>query len=176
MEQHLEINISAGCSKKYCAYAIFFISTLNIADKRFKWFSPCWQWLLKVKFERLIIDDICRADITRGRIIGMLEEGRQITGVVLNSTSPKMFFQALESILKKWDAYQVPGGNRLCSTIASEYRYIVISIKKMTGALQLLKWQINFLLPWQADITKKCVQAFASRRIIRPKTCCWCPL
>ncbi|GFT41284.1 hypothetical protein TNCV_2009291 [Trichonephila clavipes] len=68
-------------------------------------------------------------DFMRGQIIGKIEEGRKIT---------------------------TARGGRVRSTTPAEDRYIVLSAKG-TGAPQLSRWQISFLLPQGKQISRKTV-------------------
>ncbi|GFV53718.1 hypothetical protein TNCV_2092211 [Trichonephila clavipes] len=83
----------------------------------------------------------------RGRIIGKIEEGRKITDVA------REFDIAHSVVSRLWKSFKTTGmcsrqhgGGRVRSTTPEEDRYIVLSAK-ITGASQLSRWQISFLLP-----------------------------
>ncbi|GFU88157.1 transposable element Tcb2 transposase [Trichonephila clavipes] len=68
------------------------------------------------------------------------------------------------------------GGGRVRSTTPAEDRYIVLSAKG-TGAPQLSRWQISFLLPQESEISRKTVaRRLRGGRTIRTQTCCVCPI
>ncbi|GFV48645.1 transposable element Tcb2 transposase [Trichonephila clavipes] len=84
----------------------------------------------------------------RGRIIGKIEEGRQITDVA------REFDIAHSVVSRLWKSFKTTGmcsrrhgGGRVRSTTPAEDRYIVLYQQKGTGAPQLSRWQISFLLP-----------------------------
>ncbi|GFU06657.1 uncharacterized protein TNCV_4352541 [Trichonephila clavipes] len=86
-------------------------------------------------------------DFMRGRIIGKIEEGRKITDVA------REFDIAHSVVSRLWKSFKTTGmcsrrhgGGRVRSTTPAEDRYIVLSAKG-TGAPQLSRWQISFLLP-----------------------------
>ncbi|GFW96807.1 transposable element Tcb2 transposase [Trichonephila clavipes] len=59
---------------------------------------------------------------------------------------------------------------RLQKTDISSYQ------QKGTGAPQLSRWPISFLLPQESRSPKNCCQTFERRRTIRTQTCCVCPI
>ncbi|GFT25383.1 hypothetical protein TNCV_182141 [Trichonephila clavipes] len=86
----------------------------------------------------------------RGRIIGKIEEGRKITDVARSSTSLAALFHGCGSHLKllecvvKGTREVVLEVRRLQKTDISSYQ------QKGTGATQLSRWQISFLLPQES--------------------------
>ncbi|GFU64902.1 uncharacterized protein TNCV_785531 [Trichonephila clavipes] len=94
-------------------------------------------------------------DFMRGRMIGKIEEGRKITDVA------REFDIAHIVVSRLWKSFKTTGmcsrrhgGGRVRSTTPSEDRYIVLSAKG-TGALQLSRWQISFLLPQERRSPEK---------------------
>ncbi|GFX34976.1 transposable element Tcb1 transposase [Trichonephila clavipes] len=95
-------------------------------------------------------------DFMRGRIIGKIEEGRKITDVA------REFDVAHSVVSRLWKSLKTTG---MCSrrhgrvdvrsTTPAEDRYIVLSAKKGTGAPQLSRWQISFLLPQESRSPEK---------------------
>ncbi|GFT51743.1 hypothetical protein TNCV_4440431 [Trichonephila clavipes] len=59
---------------------------------------------------------------------------------------------------------------RLQKTDISSYQ------QKGTGAPQLSRWQISFLLPQESRSPENCCQTVEGRRTIRTQTCCVCPI
>ncbi|GFV58475.1 uncharacterized protein TNCV_2116831 [Trichonephila clavipes] len=94
-------------------------------------------------------------DFMRGRIIGKIEEGRKITDVAKE-------FDITHSVLSRlWKSFKTTGmcsrwhgGGRVRSTMPAEDRYIVLSVKG-TGAPQLSRWQISFLLSQESRSPEK---------------------
>ncbi|GFX08470.1 uncharacterized protein TNCV_3269591 [Trichonephila clavipes] len=94
-------------------------------------------------------------DFTRGRIIGKIEEGRKITDVA------REFDIAHSVVSRLWKSFKTTGmcsrrhgGGRVRSTTPAEDGYIVLSAKG-TGAPQLSRWQISFLLPQESRSPEK---------------------
>ncbi|GFT63445.1 uncharacterized protein TNCV_2165621 [Trichonephila clavipes] len=92
----------------------------------------------------------------RGRIIGKIEEGRKITDVA------REFDIAHSVVSRLWKSFKTTGmcsrrheGGRVRSTTPAEDRYIVLISKKGTGAPQLSRWQISFLLPQESRSPEK---------------------
>ncbi|GFU66081.1 hypothetical protein TNCV_4480271 [Trichonephila clavipes] len=86
-------------------------------------------------------------DFMRGRIIGNIEEGRKVTDVA------REFDIAHSVVSRLWKSFKTTGkcsrrheGGRVKKYDACKKRYIVLSAKG-TGAPQLSRWQISFLLP-----------------------------
>ncbi|GFV68716.1 uncharacterized protein TNCV_1902321 [Trichonephila clavipes] len=95
-------------------------------------------------------------DFTRGRIIGKIEEGRKITDVA------REFDIAHSVVSRLWKSFKTTGmcsrrhgGGRVRSTTPAEDRYIVLYQQKGTGAPQLSRWQISFLLPQESRSPEK---------------------
>ncbi|GFW47620.1 transposable element Tcb2 transposase [Trichonephila clavipes] len=97
---------------------------------------------------------------------------------------PEEFDIAHSVVSRLWKSFKTTGmcsrrhwGGRVRSTTPAEDRYIVLSAKR-TGALQLSRWQISFLLPQESRSPEKnCCQTFEGRRrTIRTQTCCVCPI
>ncbi|GFV28377.1 hypothetical protein TNCV_2474671 [Trichonephila clavipes] len=115
-------------------------------------------------------------DFMRGQIIGKIEEGRKITDVARSSTSLTAFFHGCGSHLKLMECVVDGTGEvvlevrRLQKTDISSYQ------QKGTGAPQLSRWQISFLLPQESRYPENCCQTFEGRRTIRTQTCCVCPI
>ncbi|GFU59829.1 transposable element Tcb1 transposase [Trichonephila clavipes] len=96
-------------------------------------------------------------DFMRGRIIGKIEEGRKITDVVRSSTSLTALFHGCGSHVKLLECVVDGTGEvvlevrRLQKTDISSYQ------QKGTGAPQLSRWQISFLLPQESRSPPKTV-------------------
>ncbi|GFX39909.1 hypothetical protein TNCV_2646721 [Trichonephila clavipes] len=94
-------------------------------------------------------------DFMRGRIIGKIEEGRKITDVARSSTSLTALFHGCGSHLKTTGMCSRRHGEvvlevrRLQKTDISSYQ------QKGTGAPQLSRWQISFLLPQESRSPEK---------------------
>ncbi|GFY14191.1 transposable element Tcb2 transposase [Trichonephila clavipes] len=96
-------------------------------------------------------------DFMRGRIIGKIEERRKITDVA------REFDIAHSVVSRLWKSFKTTGmcsrrhgevvleGRRLQKTDISSYQ------QKGTGAPQLSRWQISFLLPQEKQISRKTV-------------------
>ncbi|GFU94847.1 hypothetical protein TNCV_4126591 [Trichonephila clavipes] len=91
-------------------------------------------------------------DFMRGRIIGKIEEGRKITHVA----------REFDIAHRRWKSFKTTrmcsrrhGGGRVRSTTPAEDRYIVLYQQKRTGAPQLTRWQIKFLLPQESRSHEK---------------------
>ncbi|GFU27129.1 hypothetical protein TNCV_4651541 [Trichonephila clavipes] len=96
----------------------------------------------------------------RGRIIGKIEEGRKITDVA------REFDIAHSVVSRLWKSFKTTGMHSrrhgevvLESTTPAEDRNIVLSAKG-TGAPQLSRWQISFLLPQESRSPENCCQTF----------------
>ncbi|GFU87175.1 hypothetical protein TNCV_984981 [Trichonephila clavipes] len=112
----------------------------------------------------------------RGRNIGKIEEGRKITDVARSSTSLTALFHGCGSHLKLLQCGSDGTGRSFRSTTPAEDRYISPISKKQTGAPQLSRWQISFMLPQESRSPENCCQTFEGRRTIRTQTCCVCPI
>ncbi|GFS79907.1 uncharacterized protein TNCV_750641 [Trichonephila clavipes] len=95
-------------------------------------------------------------DFMRGRIIGKIEEGRKITDVA------REFDIAHSVVSRLWKSFKTTGmcsrrhgGGRVRSTTPAEDRYIVLYQQKGTGATQLSRWQISFLLTQESRSPEK---------------------
>ncbi|GFW38736.1 hypothetical protein TNCV_3881031 [Trichonephila clavipes] len=117
-------------------------------------------------------------DFMRGRIIGKIEEGRKITDVARSSTSLTALFHGCGSHLKLLECVcsRRHGGGRVRSTRRLQKTDISSYQQKGTGAPQLSRWQISFLLPQESRSPENCCQTFEGRRTIRTQTCCVCPI
>ncbi|GFW71469.1 uncharacterized protein TNCV_3459951 [Trichonephila clavipes] len=113
----------------------------------------------------------------RGRINGKIEEGRKITDVARE-------FDIAHSVDSRlWKSFKTTGmcsrrhgGGRVRSTTPAEDRYIVLSAKG-TGAPQLSRRQISFLLPQESRSPEKLLpDVGGGRKTIRTQTCCVCPI
>ncbi|GFU68513.1 hypothetical protein TNCV_1989641 [Trichonephila clavipes] len=95
-------------------------------------------------------------DFMRGRIIGKIEEGRKITDVA------RVFDIAHSVVSRLWKSFKTSGMcvvdgtgevalevRRLQKTDISSYQ------QKGTGAPQLSRWQISFLLPQESRSPEK---------------------
>ncbi|GFY21215.1 uncharacterized protein TNCV_3992591 [Trichonephila clavipes] len=112
-------------------------------------------------------------DFMRGRIIGKIEEGRRITDVA------REFDIAHSDVSRLWKSFKTTrmcsrrhGGCRVRSTTSAEDRYIVLSAKG-TGAPQLSRWQISFLLPQESRSPEKllpddCLDSEGIQRLVWP--------
>ncbi|GFX56428.1 hypothetical protein TNCV_73741 [Trichonephila clavipes] len=116
-------------------------------------------------------------DFMRGRIIGKIEEGRKITDVA------REFDIAHSVVSRLWKSFKTTGmcsrwhgGGRVRSTTPAEKQIYRPISKKGTGAPQLSRVQISFLLPQEKISRKNCCQTFEGRRTIRTQTCCVCPI
>ncbi|GFV59741.1 hypothetical protein TNCV_1908121 [Trichonephila clavipes] len=119
----------------------------------------------------------------RGRIIRKIEEGRKITDVA------REFDIAHSVVSRLWKSFKTTGmcsrqhrGGRVRSTMPAE----VLSSyqQKGTGAPQLSRWQISFLLPPGEQISRKTVARrlrggglYARRPVVCPidQTAPYCP-
>ncbi|GFW09620.1 hypothetical protein TNCV_3997261 [Trichonephila clavipes] len=84
----------------------------------------------------------------RGRIIGKIEKGRKITDVA------REFDIAHSVVSRPWKSFKTTGMcsrqvRRLQKTDISSYQ------QKGTGAPQLSRWQISFLLPQESRSPEK---------------------
>ncbi|GFX69265.1 hypothetical protein TNCV_3564411 [Trichonephila clavipes] len=94
-------------------------------------------------------------DFLRGRIIGKIEKGRKITdGAREFDIAHSVVSRQSKSFKTTGMCSRRHGGGRVRSTTAAEDRYIVLSAKR-TGAPQLSRWQINFLLPQESRSPEK---------------------
>ncbi|GFU99430.1 hypothetical protein TNCV_3024341 [Trichonephila clavipes] len=115
-------------------------------------------------------------DFMRGRVIGKIEEGRKITDVA------RSFDIAHSVVSRPWKSFKTTG---MCSRRHGE---VVLEVRRLqktdissyqqkgTGAPQLSRWQISFLLPQESRSPENCCQTFEGRRTIRTQTCCVCPI
>ncbi|GFS94503.1 uncharacterized protein TNCV_2015151 [Trichonephila clavipes] len=116
-------------------------------------------------------------DFMRGRIIGKIEEGREITDVA------REFDTAHSVVSRLWKSFKTTGmcsrrhgGGRVRSTTPAEDRYIVLSAKsnRRTTAQQVAN---KFLAASGKQISRKTVaRRLRLRRTIRTQTCCVCPI
>ncbi|GFT37148.1 transposable element Tcb2 transposase [Trichonephila clavipes] len=113
-------------------------------------------------------------DFMRGRIIGKIEEGRKITHVA------RVFEIAHSVVSRLWKSFKTTGmcsrrhgGGRVRSTTPAKTD-ISSYQQKGTGAPQLSRWQISFLLPQESRSPENCCQTFEGRRTICTQTCCVC--
>ncbi|GFU00680.1 uncharacterized protein TNCV_4818441 [Trichonephila clavipes] len=94
-------------------------------------------------------------DFKRGRVIGKIEEGRKITDVV------REFDIAYSVVSRLWKSFKTTG---MCSRRHGE---VVLEVRRLqktdissyqqkgTGAPQLSRWQISFLLPQDSRSPEK---------------------
>ncbi|GFW66831.1 uncharacterized protein TNCV_3784011 [Trichonephila clavipes] len=95
-------------------------------------------------------------DFMRGRIIGKIEEGQKITDVARE-------FDIAHSVVSwLWKSFKTTGmcsrrhgGGRVRSTRRLQKTDISSYQQKGTGAPQLSRWQISFLLPQESRSPKK---------------------
>ncbi|GFU23040.1 hypothetical protein TNCV_3514981 [Trichonephila clavipes] len=112
----------------------------------------------------------------RSRIIGKIEEGRKITDVARGSTSLTALFHGCGSHLKLLECV-VDGTKEVVLEVRRlQKTEIYRPISKGTGAPQLSRRQISFLLPQESRSPKNCCQTFEGSRTIRTQTCCVCPI
>ncbi|GFV16969.1 hypothetical protein TNCV_1768801 [Trichonephila clavipes] len=95
-------------------------------------------------------------DFMRGRIIGKIEEGRKITDVarefdIAHSVVSRLWksFKTTEMCSRDGTGEVVLEVRRLQKTDISSYQ------QKGTGAPQLSRWQISFLLPQESRSPEK---------------------
>ncbi|GFX34654.1 hypothetical protein TNCV_4464061 [Trichonephila clavipes] len=94
-------------------------------------------------------------DFMRGQIIGKIEEGRKITDV------PREFDIAHSVVSRLWKSFKTNGMcNRRHGEVVLEVRRLqktdISSYQqKVTGAPQLSRWQISFLLPQESRSPEK---------------------
>ncbi|GFV33173.1 hypothetical protein TNCV_2768911 [Trichonephila clavipes] len=102
-------------------------------------------------------------DFMRGRTpIGKIEEGRKITDVA------REFDIAHSVVSRLWKSFKTTG---MCSRrhgeVALEVRRLqkkdISSYQQGTGAPQLSRWQISFLLPQESRSPENCCQTFEGR-------------
>ncbi|GFV38310.1 transposable element Tcb2 transposase [Trichonephila clavipes] len=148
---------------------IFFhvCSSRDSVRKSFKGFDTCGQLLFQVKsFTEDLIDELKVFgmssrhhidDFMRGRIIGKIEEGRKITDVA------REFNIAHSVVSRLWKSFKTTG---MCSRRHGE---VVLEVRRLqktdiscyqqkgTGAPQLSRWQISFLLPQESRSPEKTV-------------------
>ncbi|GFW31804.1 transposable element Tcb2 transposase [Trichonephila clavipes] len=113
-------------------------------------------------------------DFMRGRIIGKIEEGRKITDVARE-------FEIAHSVVSRKSFKTTGMCSRRHGEVVLEVRHLqktdILSYQqKGTGAPQLSRWQISFLLPQKSRSPENCCQTFDWRRTIRTQTCCVCPI
>ncbi|GFW89752.1 hypothetical protein TNCV_4069511 [Trichonephila clavipes] len=94
-------------------------------------------------------------DFMRGRIIGKIEEGRKITDVA------REFDIAHSVVSRQWKSFKTTG---MCSRRHGE---VVLEVRRLqktdissyqqkgTGAPQLSRWKISFLLPQESRSPEK---------------------
>ncbi|GFW66447.1 transposable element Tcb2 transposase [Trichonephila clavipes] len=104
-------------------------------------------------------------DFMRSRIIEKIEEGRKITDVA------REFDIAHSVVSRLWKLFKTTGmcsrrhgGGRVRSTTPAEDRYIILSAKR-TGAPQLRRWQISFLLPQESRSPEKLLPDHRTARL-----------
>ncbi|GFX75181.1 transposable element Tcb2 transposase [Trichonephila clavipes] len=105
-------------------------------------------------------------DFMRGRIIGKIEEGRKITDVA------REFDIAHSVVLRLWKSFKTTGMCVVDSTgeVVLEIRRVQktdISFyqQKRTGAPQLSRWQISFLLPQESRSPEKLLPDHRTARL-----------
>ncbi|GFV12645.1 transposable element Tcb2 transposase [Trichonephila clavipes] len=104
-------------------------------------------------------------DFMRGRIIGKIEEGRKITDVV------REFDIAHSVVSRLWKSFKTTG---MCSRQHGE---VVLEVRRLqktdissyqqkgTGAPQLSRWQISFLLPQESRSPEKLLPDHRTSRL-----------
>ncbi|GFX67662.1 uncharacterized protein TNCV_3934041 [Trichonephila clavipes] len=110
-------------------------------------------------------------DFMRGRIIGKIEERRKITDV------SREFDIAHSVVSRLWKSFKTTG---MCSRRHGE---IVLEVRRLqktdissyqqkgTGAPQLSRWQISFLLPQESRSPTVARRGLRGGRIIRTQEC-----
>ncbi|GFU98095.1 hypothetical protein TNCV_1491191 [Trichonephila clavipes] len=110
------------------------------------------EYRKKLKF---LMDLQHQNDFMRGRIIGKIEEGRKITDVA------REFGIAHSVVSRLWKSFKTTG---MCSRRHGE---VVLEVRRLqktdissyqqkgTGAPQLSRWQISFLLPQESRTPEK---------------------
>ncbi|GFW53759.1 hypothetical protein TNCV_3938531 [Trichonephila clavipes] len=93
-------------------------------------------------------------DFMRGRIIGKVEEGRKITDVASEFDIAHSVVSRLWKPFKTTECVVDGRGGRVRSTTPSEDRLSSYQ-QKGTGAPQLNRWQISFLLPQESRSPEK---------------------
>ncbi|GFU51009.1 hypothetical protein TNCV_4462011 [Trichonephila clavipes] len=93
-------------------------------------------------------------DFMRGRIIGKIEEGRKITDVA------REFDIAHSVVSRLWKSFKTTGmcsrrHDHVRSTTPVQKTDISSYQQKGTGAPQLSRWQISFLLPQESRSPEK---------------------
>ncbi|GFV03454.1 transposable element Tcb2 transposase [Trichonephila clavipes] len=97
-------------------------------------------------------------DFMRGRIIGKIEEGRKITDVAREfDIAHSVVSRLLKSFKTTGMCSRRQGGGRVRSTTPAEDIYISSYQQKGTGAPQLSRWKISFLLPQESRSPEKSV-------------------
>ncbi|GFU36111.1 uncharacterized protein TNCV_2343191 [Trichonephila clavipes] len=108
------------------------------------------NWTFRLNYIRA-----SRDDFMRGRIIGKIEEGRKITDVA------REFDIAHSVVSRLWKSFKTTG---MCSRRHGEVMLEVRRLQKTdissnqqkgTGAPQLSRWQISFLLPQESRSPEK---------------------
>ncbi|GFW50559.1 transposable element Tc1 transposase [Trichonephila clavipes] len=96
-------------------------------------------------------------DFMRGRIIGKIEEGRKITDVARD-------FDIAHSVVSRlWKSFKTTECSRRHGRVVLEVRRLQktdissYQQKEKTGAPQLSRWQISFLLPQESRSPEKTV-------------------
>ncbi|GFW51483.1 transposable element Tcb2 transposase [Trichonephila clavipes] len=106
-------------------------------------------------------------DFMRGRIIGKIEEGRKITDVA------REFDIAHSVVSRLWKSFKTTG---MCSRRHGEILLEVRRLQKTdissyqqngTGAPQLSRWQISFLLPQESRYPEKLLPDHRTARLQR---------
>ncbi|GFV29009.1 hypothetical protein TNCV_749641 [Trichonephila clavipes] len=115
-------------------------------------------------------------DFMRGRIIERSKKSKKITDVarqfdIAHNVVSRLWksFKRLECVVDSTGEV-VLEVRRLQKTDISSYQ------QKETGALQLSRGQISFLLPQESRSPENCCQTFEGRRTIRTQTCCVCSI
>ncbi|GFX71751.1 hypothetical protein TNCV_4131971 [Trichonephila clavipes] len=94
-------------------------------------------------------------DFMRGRIIGKIEGGRKTTDVARSSTSLTALFHGCRSHLKLLECVVDGTGEVVLEVRCLQKTDISSYQQKGTGAPQLSRWQISFLLPQESRSAEK---------------------
>ncbi|GFU79050.1 hypothetical protein TNCV_2839811 [Trichonephila clavipes] len=111
-------------------------------------------------------------DFMRGRIIGKIQEGRKKQMLPGSSTSLTALFHGCGSHLKLLEGV-VDGTGKVVLEVRRLQKTIYRPISKNgTGAPQLSRWQMSFLLPQESRSPEKLLPDVGGGGGLRTQTCC----